>query len=604
MKFMSMYLVGCIFASEILGISATSHYYDGLIQYLKEVSKLHQVLFILDDRFNNMDSIMNSLMPAISLHFPSLSVTYTEIRSKLKSPHLMFLKKPRSTTLFVLEWTRGSTVKEVDFFFFKNDLLVGSPKPRCLVVNSFLSTEEDVRETLDLFWQNKYLDVTLLTHSVESEGKIETSSDKSPLLSHFNPFTNNYSTRVVSAESQWFPDKLLDLNKQKLNFTCALANDSYEAECKKMMKFSKVLAQGMNFDAETVPLVNPDCQENRGKNKSEIKKFVRGFQIKNKEIDPVISGTFGTFNSNYSMNVRNLRILKLNSVKVVIPQTAILTEDVQVSSEFWYMILGTFGTIAVIRITAFFFKFKKRTWQTLNISQIIIGMSTDHEPENWMERFAFGSLLIACIVYSGYFYSVIVDISFRSTPEISTLAELVKSRLTSLMTPAMKNLLINSKVSDIQKMSKRSEKMQSGMSDKCLELLARYKNVTCVFENAENTVNKYEAKFGEIDAKILQETLGYTVTSFWSKPFSPYIDHFNKIILKAAGFGLLKEFYLQDERLHSNASEPEFIKKEELLFVLFCVSIIGYSISIAVFLFEVISTKLKSKFCTSPNFSL
>lgn len=63
---------------------------------------------------------------------------------------------------------------------------------------------------------------------------------------------------------------------------------------------------------------------------------------------------------------------------------------------------------------------------------MILEMSTIEEPKNLSGRIVFGSLLITCLVYSGYLYSVILDVTRRSEPEISSLKELADSSLTPM----------------------------------------------------------------------------------------------------------------------------------------------------------------------------
>lgn len=77
MKFISVYFVSYFLWKEILEVSSTSNYFNDLIKYLKEESKLHQVVFILDNQPNTTDIMKNSLEMALNMHFPSLRIRYT-----------------------------------------------------------------------------------------------------------------------------------------------------------------------------------------------------------------------------------------------------------------------------------------------------------------------------------------------------------------------------------------------------------------------------------------------------------------------------------------------------------------------------------------------
>lgn len=57
----------------------TENYFEGLVNYLKNESKLHQVMFILDDSQNGMDQMMNSVIKTVDKNFPSLAISCDQI---------------------------------------------------------------------------------------------------------------------------------------------------------------------------------------------------------------------------------------------------------------------------------------------------------------------------------------------------------------------------------------------------------------------------------------------------------------------------------------------------------------------------------------------
>lgn len=128
MKFTSVLICCYIFQKEILGLSSKNSYHDGLIKYLKEDSKLHQVVFILGDQVRTRDLVMNSLMMSVNSHFPSLSLSSTVVNNLyLPNTHLKLLSRPRSTTLFILHWKNLRTLTYLNQFFdIRNNLLMGS----------------------------------------------------------------------------------------------------------------------------------------------------------------------------------------------------------------------------------------------------------------------------------------------------------------------------------------------------------------------------------------------------------------------------------------------------------------------------------------------
>lgn len=540
---------------DILGVSSRNNHFDRLIKYLKEESKLYQVVFIRVDESDIKDPVMDSLEKEVNTNFPSLSISGIQ-ENIMRMQHAMLLKRSRRTTLYVFHCTNSNSFShQKDFTFMVTQirwLSGGKPLPRCLIINCYSN------DILNTFWQKKFLDITLMSYNNEHQVMLKTISHKLPLLtmSEYNPFTNKTNMEIVSADSKWFPNKLHDLNGYKLNFSCPSLN-SFTCKEKASIRLAELMAQTLNLTFE-IQKTNADFY----------------LDLKRNYNDEIIVNT-------------DLRFLKLSSSKFVIPKNLKHSKKIIVSPEFWYMLLLTFCTVALIRFTAFCMRFKRSTWQMLNISKIIMGMSTDEEPNNFRGRLIFGSLLITCLVYSGYFHSVIVDISWHSEPEISNLEELADSSLIPMMRFSTKSMLQRCSIPYFRKLAERAIEMEGeGMESDCWRHLIDSRNVSCLFHNAEYIVNGYAAS-QKLSVTLLSEPVEYYFSNWRSRINSPYIDRFNEVILRASEFGLLKDFYADPDVEHHNPSLPENIDKKTLLLVLFCISVIGYSLSIIVFLFEI-----------------
>lgn len=143
---------------------------------------------------------MNPLVKAVGNYFPSASISYNKVDSNINEMHLKSLKRCRRTTLFVLHCKDKKFVNETShtlkkiMFHSKSTLLV-----RLLIVDPFFTSNDVLKKFLHDLWKRRYLDVSILTSVL-------------PRLSLFNKFTGKFSSRVVSSKSQWFLDKLRDLN--------------------------------------------------------------------------------------------------------------------------------------------------------------------------------------------------------------------------------------------------------------------------------------------------------------------------------------------------------------------------------------------------------
>lgn len=556
MKFTIVYFFTLFYWKGILGSSSKNNYFDGLIKYLKEDSKLHQVVIIRVHKHTNMDPIMDFFMKEVYTHFPSRSINYDEIdiveeRQTLKD--FYYSKSSTKQALYVFHCQNILDNRHLGNIKIRLQLLSkASLVPKCLIINC---SSERILKTLR---QSEYLDVMLMTYDNEyKQMKLKKISHKLPVLKQINAFTNIIASEIVSPDSQWFPNKLRDMNGYKLNFSC-YSLDLFSCKSKRQIILAEIIAKALNITYE-----------------------IQG-QQRNAEFYLDIEQNYG---SSFVIN-SNTRILKLDSVKFVVPRTLKNTKDIIISPEFWYMLIVTICTIAVIRFSAFFMRFERSTWQTLNISQMIMGVTTTQQPRNLQGRIVFGSLLITCLVYSGYIYSVILDITWRSEPEISNLQELADSSLIPMAYEKLKYKLTSSTNPDILKIWRKTVFFDKGdgVDSDCWRYLINYHNVSCLFHDAE-AVNDYAAKLS-VDVKLLPESIVPYFSSWRSSAHSPFNDCFNKIIRRASEFGLLKDFY-QKLDLHPNTSHTSTIEKNTLLLILFCISIIGYSLSIITFLLEI-----------------
>lgn len=505
-------------------------------------------------------------------NFPTLGLSYKEMSSNLKGKYSKSLEESRRTTLFVLHckdkesWNQTFEALEM----IKN-LSEKSSLPRCLIVSSFSSTEH-LNGTLHSLWQSKYLDITILTYQ-QRQMMLETKPPKKPYLNQINPFTTEFSSRIISSESQWFPNKLRDLNRYKLNFTYELNLLDRHRERDLETKFTEIMKRTMNFES------------NLNSTQTDVLKY-----------DP------HEYFHYFFPNPPNVRIQKIGHIKAVIPNKVKFTKDIVVLPEFWYMVLITIGTIATVKLAVFLMEFKRSVWQSLNIIQIIIGMSANQEPRNVSGRIVFGSILITCLVYSSYFYSVILDVTWRKEPEILSLEELIESPLTPVMPVELYFTLEYSDFPNIKQLVGRSRRhfrlmMKLSYSPSvCLDYLADYQNISCLIPDAEYHVNKYKSENKELVVKILPESVEDYISKWRAKPKSPYIDRFNEIILRTSESGLLND-NAKPRSKFQNTLPPEKIEKNTLLLVLFYVAVIGYSLSTIVFLLEVFLANFGKRLC-------
>ncbi|XP_043470440.1 uncharacterized protein LOC122503805 [Leptopilina heterotoma] len=577
MKFIRIYFLCFTLWMKILAVHSTislekppvTNYFDGLVNYLKNKPKLHQVVFILDDKFNNADSMMNSLIKTVDTHFPSFTLNYDEILVWFNRGSTNSIKSHsnyRRTTLFVFAANNEISIELISKYLDRINSMTHLSLPRCLIMKSFTSTHNYLNHTLYSFWRKSYLDITIMTYNRQTH--IE------PFLSQLNPFLNNYTSARITSKSQWFPNKVQNLNGYKMFFNFYTISGTLKERLETRKKITEIFERSMNFKHT---MEAPDV----------CKLHYLGFRIQ-KYTDNNVESAY---------NSRNLRILKIGSIKTVIPKTKKFTKVLTFSPELLYMICGTVGIIVVIRLSAFLMKFNRTTLQILNISQIIMGMPSNQQPNYLLERIVFGSLLIACIFYTGYFYSVILDISFQPEEEISSLDELANSSLIPFINDGFCLRLKNSSIPVIKKLGdmclKSTFKTALIKNYYCLDYLVEHNNVSCMYADAEYHVNTYSAKKEkELNVKILPEVVDYYTFHWVVANNSPFTDRYNEIILRASEFGLFNNFYISNLVAYRTRSS-EKINKEQIFFITYYVLGLGFCISLIIFLIEILINKFK-----------
>lgn len=548
MKFITCF-VSYFFLKEILAVTSRNNYFDGLIKYLTN-SQLHQVVFILDDDLRNVDPVMNSLTEIVGTNFPSQSTSIKDMENDYFDLNHLYAR----TTLFVLPWN-DEMFKMLDKVMMIKTFLEYEFIQRCLIVDSLSSTDDYLNSTLHHFWQSYYLDITILTYSPQIQEIIKTKMQDLPRLKLINPFTMNFSSQVVSSESEWFPNKIRDLNGSAFNFEFKFPTyrDDFNCQYDISRKITGIMEQAMNCK------LNLESREP----KSSFDKILH-----------LLSVRWASFEK-----VPNVSIRKLSEIKAVIPNTVRLTKDTVVLLEFWWL-LATIGISIIITMTVPLIKFKRSKKSS---------------------RIIFGSILITGLVCSGYFYSVTLNMICQQKHEILNLEQLFQSSLTIILAPNENIFWDHDYPTHIKRLVIRILKnvelrhlTHSPYS--CLKYLAVYQNVSCLINNAEYHVNKLRSENKELNVKILPEVVSHYIPKWKAEENSPFIDPYNKIIQRATESGLMTEFDVFVGKSQHSLPDNN-IEKNALLMALLYVAVIGYSLSIIVFLLEIfISCKMKRTF--------
>lgn len=562
----------------IFGVSLNG-YTRGLIKYLEDESKLYQVMFIIDDYLNSSSGV-TSLVKDVSENFPSLTMSLVNLQRDLEKHFPPLAQRPRRTTLFVffLDVNRNDTSAHMTFAISKlEQLSLGLSFPKCLI-NLFSQTESHIiRKTLQDLWYKNFLDTVILEHMPKNR-KLLVKTDSLTIMHEINAFAKIDKFQNVKSQTKWFPNKSLNLHRHRITLLlCTFESTLKDNYYKEIFKFTGLFRSGMNCSIKIIFI-------HKCKNDVILTNFKR------EKAEMLLNTVSMKINDNGPNNPK-LRILNFHVFKALIPVTRKLTKVLVVSQELICVLVATTMAIVGIRIIVLILKFNSSTWGIFNISQIVMGMSISREPKNLKERIIFGALVLSCIVYSGYLYSVILDITFLAEPQISTIEELANSSLTPIMDPMVKISLMNSWIPHIKTLGMKSIEIPgSGTSFECLTLLANYENVSCITQNAEMFVKIYTTHYRKVNIKLLQEPLTFSIHTFLIRNGSPFLDRFNEIILRASDSGLLQIFVSREIMRPTKILPPEEIGKDKILLIFGYVLVIGYTLGIIAFIVEVVSS--------------
>lgn len=349
--------------------------------------------------FNETDPRMDFLEKKVTEHFPVLSISFNQITTNLEKEYHKSLTELRRTTLLVIEWKNIRHVNKLGIIYRKTfKLSLGLFGPKLLIVISFPESDLDIKTNLEYLWTYS-TDVTFLKINQYPQVMLKILQNGHPTLNQLNPFNDNYTIQEISAKTQWFPNKLHDLKGFKLNFTYDVDSEGigYDVDTMKLAEIS----YGMNFKFDIFMF--------RSKNFDNI-----SFRNIINKAEMSLNKYLACYLHNLDYGSNFLRILNLADIKAMIPRTVRLKKILVVSDE------CSIVMIAIIRLAAFLLKFKNSSWETFEISQIIMGMSFVDGLKNFVERIILGSLLFVCIVYSGYIYSVILGLNLETESEISS----------------------------------------------------------------------------------------------------------------------------------------------------------------------------------------
>ncbi|EFN83878.1 hypothetical protein EAI_00431 [Harpegnathos saltator] len=265
------------------------------------------------------------------------------------------------------------------------------------------------------------------------------------------------------------------------------------------------------------------------------------------------------------------------------------------------LFFASFSIVGIVWLCARFMRLEPSRWHPLRIVGIMLTSSFPPAPSRLHERIVFISIFAACARYSSSLFAELMSVTLESDryARFDHLSDLIDSDLTLMMYRDMVDIVQDSVVlenRDTERKIRRIDRM-----DTCLETLLMHRNVACFMEQgwaelaAVNNMRDGESMLRTTKLCYRSSPTGY----IFSKG-SPYVRRVSELLLMLTQGGIREKW--QRDYLHNETremSKDKVVNRDRMNFMyvgvfspMLCVLKIGYSLSILVFIGELIWKRL------------
>ncbi|XP_033213715.1 uncharacterized protein LOC117170787 [Belonocnema kinseyi] len=583
-----IFLLALKFTDEV---SAKSEWVGRLSDYLK--SEVYQILVLFDPKKVTESSEVSAILQNISRVVPTWKISVEKATDK-KSEDLSLLpafSDPRSTILnLVIYSNEDDSSPDEDLIRFMTKVSESQIRPKCLIIFPRRKKESIYQQLFRKMWLQRFLDVTILELEADSVS-----------IHRFNPFTGIFSKEHYNSQSEWFPEKNRDLHHYQIkvglfhfppstNVIYNQTGDVIEASGSDVI-MTRCLAKAMNFQISWMS--------------SKVRLWGASSCIKEKNMGLVRSLVYNRIQFTAVQSGRSLMCkkpfytistdIRQARLVVVVPnfheESYLLTKKWKFDTLFFLFLF-----LLINWIVSKCFHFEDRNWQLDILFQIVLGFGTPREPRKSAERIVFGSILIACLLLSSYFYTALTSIQLQKRTKIvfESLDDVLSANLETVISPAVYNFVLNSTEQNVRILVKKSTQLDISYED-CLDYLMQSKNIACIVRDdiAGWMIENQRDSCGRPRMKIVPEYILSSISAIYAEAASPYLSRINKLIWKFKENGLMQKWTstgklpgrqteFEDEICSTRGAESGHIIILLIIFLVF-----GYSCSLIAFCCEV-----------------
>lgn len=497
---------------------------------------------------------------------------------------------------------------------FLNNYLGNMPRPKCAFILENTISDTDLSHFLMFSWKFKFLYTIVVEFPPRPKSQVILSSAKNLTIEvhDYNPFSDTYTKSSFSAGDKLFSDKLDDFHGYYLKSALyedliyvMIENDAARNLWKRIhgadVVIFKTLAKFFNF------AVNITSTEVDHSDEASIKM-----------LDFVVNLSFYVGRQYLPMQY----LMKPNSFlypwsnNIIVKQYGTYKSKMSINL---ISLIATFTFVLLIIAFVWIFQFDVKVWTVHNIITILIGYARVVMPRKNSERILFLCLVIINLSFltrilvqlSGFFFVQ------RTFLDLQTLKQLKKSNILPRVVDITKEMAFGYNNTAVEELMSQSPTIDSyGEIDECLKSLL----------NGDESVHGCEvlSLIGKFVAKNFVEAKNECIISYIDEPVlygwatmmhsktSPYMARFDKMLRRLYESGLVtfwENMYLRQYTVsHTdifNFKEMDFYTRRinqlsenisssqtGLVYAL----LIGQTISIIIFVFEMILGRIKLKF--------
>lgn len=522
-----------------------------LMTFLKQDTKMNQLLLLHDDDFNNCE-ILHMVKSNLG-RIPTRVVDFKNIiegdGKKLMLPPGNF---PATTVVVIMGNDYQNSSKIIKLL--DSVAAFTHPKTRSKVLITTIDAKDKYyKNVLKLLWGKQFLDVSILEIHLRSEGKMliceknvkcRETSPKFVNLIYYNPFNNRFYKTRLSETSILFPDKLREMKgyKMKINLfhfppyiyikrnSNGNVSNVYGPDVNLVMLLSNVL----NFSLEMViynishlPKISCNKDHNRGIVGSlifnEAEFIVAQATLIKTCIDPYL---------HFSQCSRVIRYVFL--VPILATEATVATNEWQPLT-----LMGVFSLNLLPWLIARFLNFDQSYWKLIYAVPMVLGFTTPKNPDKTIERIIFMTLLLFFFFQSTYIFTAFSSLQLqkKTFKKLETIEDLLLANLTPI---THGNL---AKDDDINATNAYQKLMENSIFskqpiEKCVQTLMDHKNVSCIVREdlARKIIENISKQYEHPRIKMLKEVENVYSSQLiltGGSPFKSRIEFFTSILMKS-----------------------------------------------------------------------